>query len=116
MPSGRPGRTEPPGPRSWRASWDAEARSRSIVGPVGKVRLEFTVEPFRDAAPGPHVRAAIEAVSAAGLVVDIGPFATSADGSEADAFDAVRALLWAAFAQGATRVSVQVTALDGKVS
>jgi uncharacterized protein YqgV (UPF0045/DUF77 family) len=80
---------------------------------VGKVRLEFTVEPFRDGAPGPHVRAAIDAVTAAGLAADVGPFGTTADGIPPVAFDAVRALLAAAFDEGATRVSVQVTALEG---
>jgi len=78
---------------------------------MGKVRLEFTVEPFTDGAPGPHVRAAIDAVTAAGLTADIGPFGTTADGPEPEAFAAVRALLAAAFAHGATRVSVQVTDL-----
>jgi uncharacterized protein YqgV (UPF0045/DUF77 family) len=80
---------------------------------MGKIRFEFTVEPFTDGAPGPHVRAAIEAVTAAGLTPDIGPFGTTVDGPEPAAFDAVRALLAAAFAHGATRVSVQVTDLAG---
>ena len=80
---------------------------------MGMVRLEFTVEPFRDGAPGPHVRAAIEAVTAAGLTADVGPFGTTVDGSDDDAFHAVRALLAAAFAHGATRVSLQVTDLAG---
>jgi len=79
---------------------------------VGKVRLEFTVEPFTDGAPGPHVRAAVDAVTAAGLSAEMGPFGTTADGPTPEAFDAVRALLAAAFDEGATRVSVQVTGLD----
>jgi uncharacterized protein YqgV (UPF0045/DUF77 family) len=85
------------------------------VAAVGNVRLEFTVEPFRDGAPGPHVRAAIAAATAGGLAADVGPFGTTVDGPAAEAFDAVRALLGAAFAAGATRVSVQVTALEGVV-
>ena len=80
---------------------------------MGTVRLEFTVEPFTDGAPGPHVRAAIEAVTGAGLTADIGPFGTTVDGPEPETFEAVRALLAAAFAHGATRVSVQVTGLAG---
>jgi uncharacterized protein YqgV (UPF0045/DUF77 family) len=80
---------------------------------VGKVRLEFTVEPFRDGAPGPHVRAAIDAVTAAGLVADVGPFGTTAEATPPAAFDVVRGLLAAAFEEGATRVSVQVTAVEG---
>jgi uncharacterized protein YqgV (UPF0045/DUF77 family) len=80
---------------------------------MGTVRLEFTVEPFTDGAPGPHVRAAIEAVTAAGLEADVGPFGTTVEGPPAAAFAAVRDLLTAAFQQGASRVSVQVTDLRG---
>jgi uncharacterized protein YqgV (UPF0045/DUF77 family) len=80
---------------------------------MGKVRLEFTVEPFTDGAPGPHVRAAIEAVTALGLVADVGPFGTTVDAAEPLAFAAAEALLAAAFGEGATRVSLQATALDG---
>ncbi len=61
------------------------------------------------------MRAAIDAVTAAGLAADVGPFGTTADGPPPAAFDAVRALLAAAFAEGASRVSVQVTALEGSV-
>jgi uncharacterized protein YqgV (UPF0045/DUF77 family) len=80
---------------------------------MGMVRLEFTVEPFTDGEPGPHVRAAIDAAVATGLAVDVGPFGTTADGPPPAAFDAVRDLLAAAFEQGASRVSVQVTDLGG---
>jgi uncharacterized protein YqgV (UPF0045/DUF77 family) len=79
---------------------------------MGKVRLEFTVEPFTDGRPGPHVMAAVDAVAGRGLPVDMGPFSTSADAEADDALDAVDALLRAAFAEGATRVSVQVTRID----
>jgi uncharacterized protein YqgV (UPF0045/DUF77 family) len=82
---------------------------------MGKVRLEFTVEPFRDGGPGPHVRAAIDAATAGGLVADVGPFGTTVEGPAADAFEAVRALLDAAFEYGATRVSLQITAVDRRV-
>ena len=64
-----------------------------------------------DGAPGPHVRAAIDAAVATGLAVDVGPFGTTADGPPPEAFDAVRDLLAAAFERGASRVSVQVTDL-----
>lgn len=79
---------------------------------MGTIRLEFTVEPFREGAPGPHVRAAIDSVMAAGLATEVGPFGTTADGPDAVAFDAVRDLLVAAFDRGATRVSLQVSALE----
>ena len=77
------------------------------------VRLEFTVEPFHDGAPGPHVRAAIDAVAALGLVVDVGPFGSTAEAEEPLAVAAAGALLAAAFAAGASRVSLQMTRFDG---
>ena len=80
---------------------------------MGKVRLEFTVEPFADGRPGPHVTAAVDAVAKRGLAVDMGPFSTSADVEDDMAPGAVAGLLRAAFEQGATRVSLQVTRLDG---
>ena len=79
---------------------------------MARVRLEFTVEPFVDGTLGPHVRAAIDAVEARGLAVDVGPFSTSADGAGPDAANAVHDLLAAAFDEGATRVSVQVSRLE----
>ena len=36
-----------------------------------EITAEFTIEPFADGAPGPHVRAAIEVAEAAGLAVDV---------------------------------------------
>ena len=79
---------------------------------MGKVRLEFTVEPFTEGRPGPHVTAAVDAVAERGLAVDMGPFSTSADVEAATAPDTVASLLRAAFERGATRVSLQVTLLD----
>ena len=36
----------------------------------GRVKAEFTIEPFVDGAPGPHVTAGLDAVRAAGLSAD----------------------------------------------
>jgi uncharacterized protein YqgV (UPF0045/DUF77 family) len=72
------------------------------------VRLEFTVEPFLEGSPGPHVRAAVEAVEAVGLPTTFGPFSTEASGDPGQVADATAALVRAAFAAGATRVSVQI--------
>ena len=70
---------------------------------------EFTIEPFVEGDPGPHVRAAVAAAEAAGLVVDVGPFGTSVKGGSADVLDAVDAVVRAAVANGATRISLQLT-------
>jgi uncharacterized protein YqgV (UPF0045/DUF77 family) len=73
---------------------------------------EFTVEPFVVGEPGPHVRAAIEAARRSGLAVDVGPFGTSVSGDDDQVLDAVDAVVRAAVAAGATRVSLQL-ARDG---
>ena len=70
---------------------------------------EFTIKPFVDGAPGPHVRAAIAVAEEAGLDVEIGPFGTSVTGETSVVVSTVDALLRAAIDHGATRVSLQVT-------
>ncbi|MGI8664104.1 MAG: thiamine-binding protein [Acidimicrobiales bacterium] len=71
--------------------------------------VEFTVEPFTEGAPGPHVQAAIEAARTAGLGVEFGPFGSTVEGPDPHVLDAVDAILRAAVAAGATRVSMQLT-------
>lgn len=95
----------------------SEAASPSPEPSLPRLEVEFTVEPFHDADPGPHVEGAIEAVSAAldgvaDATIEIGPFGTAATGPGVAAVDALAAALRGAFANGATRVSVQVTAAD----
>jgi uncharacterized protein YqgV (UPF0045/DUF77 family) len=75
---------------------------------VPRVRVEFTVEPFAEGAPGPHVLAAEEAVRARGLQPDVGPFGTALEAEPAEAVAALAALVEAALNQGATGVAVQV--------
>ncbi|HZQ56443.1 MAG TPA: thiamine-binding protein [Acidimicrobiales bacterium] len=72
------------------------------------LRLEYTVEPFVEGAPGPHVTAALEAASAAGLDVEFGPFGTTVAGAEADVLSAGDRIVRAAIGAGASRVSLQV--------
>ncbi len=70
--------------------------------------VEFTIEPFVDGAPGPHVLAAVEAAERSGLAVDFGPFGTVVTGDDEAVLAAVDRILRAAVAAGATRVSLQV--------
>jgi uncharacterized protein YqgV (UPF0045/DUF77 family) len=70
--------------------------------------VEFTIEPFVEGQPGPHVRAAVEAAERSGLTVDFGPFGTTVSGDDGPVLDAVDGILRAATAAGATRVSLQV--------
>lgn len=74
--------------------------------------VEFTVEPFVDGSPGPHVIAAVQAVEANGFSVDFGPFGTSFTVPEDRVPQVVADLLRAAYANGATYVSVDVGRLD----
>lgn len=72
--------------------------------------LEFTIEPFVEGEPGPHVLAAVAAVEAAGSTVEFGPFGSSCR-AEAEAMPGiVAAILSEAFGHGATHVSMHVAA------
>ena len=79
---------------------------------VAATRVEFTVEPFQEGRPGPHVQAAFDAVSADGLALDIGPFGSSFEADVTVAARAVAHLIEAAFASGARRLSCQVSLVE----
>ena len=72
------------------------------------LRLEYTVEPFVAGAPGPHVRAALDAAGDAGLDVEFGPFGTTVAGADEAVISAAGRVVRAAIDAGATRVSLQV--------
>jgi uncharacterized protein YqgV (UPF0045/DUF77 family)/DNA-binding CsgD family transcriptional regulator len=76
---------------------------------MSNVRLEFTVEPFREGGPGPHVLAAVQAVRDRGLVPEDGPFGTSVEGSVDELCALVGAIASAALYGDATglRISLQ---------
>ena len=70
--------------------------------------VEFTIEPFVEGRPGPHVIAAIAAAEARGLEVEVGPFGSSVVVDLADVGGVIGVLTDAAMANGATHVSVHV--------
>jgi uncharacterized protein YqgV (UPF0045/DUF77 family) len=72
------------------------------------LRAEFTVEPFVEGQPGPHVLAAVAAVEARGFTVEFGPFASEFSGDDAGVIEAIEALVREAYAHGATRVALHV--------
>lgn len=72
------------------------------------LEVEFTIEPFVEGAPGPHVTAAVAAVEKLGASVEFGPFGTTLRAGKNDVGSIVAALLDAAYANGATHVSVHV--------
>lgn len=78
-----------------------------------RLRVEFTTEPFDlDEAPA-HAVVAREVVEAAELdAVDVGPFGNTAEGGVDAVLGAVDALLRRSLTAGATRITLQVTAVD----
>ncbi len=68
--------------------------------------LEFTVEPFVEGQPGPHVTAAVAAAEALGVSVEFGPFGSSCVVDAETCGEIASAVLRAAFASGATHVSL----------
>jgi uncharacterized protein YqgV (UPF0045/DUF77 family) len=70
--------------------------------------VEFTIEPFVEGRPGPHVTAAIAAAEAFGLDVEVGPFGSAVSVDLDDVGAVIAALTDAAMANGATHVSVHV--------
>ncbi len=78
--------------------------------PAGSILLEFTIEPFVDGHPGQHVTAAVAAVEGIGVTVEFGPFGSSCRVPVAQAGAVVAALTQAAFANGATHVSLHAEA------
>ena len=73
------------------------------------VRVEFIVEPFVEGRPGPHVRAAVAAVEAAGCTIDFGPLGSVFDTTPDQVGVVVNSLLDAAYGAGATCVQVHVS-------
>jgi uncharacterized protein YqgV (UPF0045/DUF77 family) len=76
--------------------------------------LEFTVEPFVEGNPGPHVRAAVAAVESLGATVDFGPFGSTCEASSAAMPEIVAAVVKEAFANGATHVSLHISTTDAE--
>ncbi len=93
MLSGGVGRTSTSGRHQWRRY------HRCVL-------LEFTVEPFVEGHPGPHVTAAVAAVEALGAKVEFGPFGSTCTVDADRCADIAAAVLRAAFANGATHVSL----------
>jgi len=73
-------------------------------------RVEFTIEPFVEGQPGPHVNEPIAAVRALGIEVAVGPFGTGCSVDDGRLPDVVAAIVRIAFANGATHINLDVTA------
>ncbi len=73
-------------------------------------RVEFTIEPFVEGRPGPHVTAPTDALQALGIGIEVGPFGSYCEVGDDDVGEAVGAIVQAAIAHGATHVTVDVSA------
>jgi uncharacterized protein YqgV (UPF0045/DUF77 family) len=76
------------------------------------VVVEFTVEPFVEGQPGPHVTKAVAVVEQHGVTVDFGPFGSTFTASHEVMPAIVADLLREAYANGATFVSLSVARQD----
>ena len=74
--------------------------------------VEFTVEPFVEGKPGPHVTNAVAAVESHGIAVEFGPFGSVFRVGEAPMPTVIADMMRAAYANGATFVSVSVSRQD----
>jgi uncharacterized protein YqgV (UPF0045/DUF77 family) len=79
---------------------------------LGVLIVEFTIEPFVEGHPGPHVLSAIAAAEALGATVEFGPFGSSIRVPAARVGMVSGAVLEAAFANGATHVTLHAAQLD----
>ena len=86
-------------------------QSRLYNPSVTTVRVEFTVEPFREGELGAHVEAALSNLRARGFVPDVGPFGTSVEGETGEVLEAVAEAAGASFRAGATGVAITARAL-----
>lgn len=76
------------------------------------VVVEFTVEPFVEGKPGPHVTQAVSAVEQHGITVDFGPFGSTFTVEVEAMPEVIATMMRAAYSNGATFVNVSVSRPD----
>lgn len=91
-------------------SCDAGAERRLRC--VAVQRVEFTIEPFVEAAPGDHVTAPVEALRSLGVEVDVGPFGSSCTVASERVGDVVATISRIAVEHGATHINIDIEAVD----
>lgn len=75
---------------------------------MAEIEVEFVIGPFKEGEPGEHVLAAVGAMQAAGLDVEMGPFATTVKGDVETVAEALRAMIVQAVENGANRLNLHV--------
>lgn len=78
-----------------------------------RVAAEFLVEPFVEGRPGEHVLAAVAALEAHGLTVEMGPFGNVTEGDQATVVNAMHEAVALALDNGASRISVSLVRIEG---
>ena len=78
---------------------------------MAKGRIEVLVEPFKEGDPGPHVLAVVAALEEAGLTVDMGPFATIAEGDLDTLVESVGHITHVALEAGASSLQTRLERL-----
>ena len=74
--------------------------------------LEFTIEPFVEGHPGPHVLSAVAAAEELGMTVEFGPFGSTCTLSSERVGEVSGAIIAAAFAHGATHVTLHAERVE----
>jgi hypothetical protein len=74
--------------------------------------VEFTIEPFVEGQPGPHVLSGVAAAEAMGVTVEFGPFGSTCTVAPDQVGVVLGAIVDAAVANGATNVTVDIARLD----
>ncbi|WP_297622883.1 thiamine-binding protein [Nocardia sp.] len=78
-----------------------------------RLRAEFTTEPFDGGGEPPaHATETFAALDELGLTCEFGPLGTSVAGPDAVLLPALQKMLAVAFANGASRVTLQVEQAD----
>ncbi len=72
-------------------------------------RIEFTIEPFVEGRPGPHVLEAVKAVERLGVDVEVGPFGSTCTVPGRRVGEVVASIASAATDHGATHVHLDIT-------
>lgn len=75
---------------------------------MSAAQLEILVEPFKANDPGPHVLAALQVASDAGLDHEMGPFSTTVVGTVEELLGIVEPLLRAGFDAGASSIQTRL--------
>jgi uncharacterized protein YqgV (UPF0045/DUF77 family) len=71
-------------------------------------RVEFTIEPFLEGKPGPHVTAPVDEVRALGVEVEMGPFGSGCLVESDRVEQVVSTIVRAALDHGASHVNIDI--------